>query len=708
MLIFFRVDASNVIGTGHVMRCLTFAKALRDQKNSECIFICRDQNGNLNHRISKEGFEVKCLISTKGEPIVNKINNEDILTHAHWLGVDWKVDALQTLEMLDGKSADWLVIDHYSIDARWQKIVRPRAKKILVIDDLADRRHDCEILLDQNIISSYGTRYNSLLKTNCIKLLGPSYALLQAEYSELHPRIPPRMGPVKSILLFLGSDQSRVYEKVISAFIALGYKDIVLDVLVSNNLESLKDIRLLTKNHKNIFVHGECPSLAPLIIKADLAIGGSGATTWERCCLGLPTLVVTLADNQVPIAAELNKMGLVRLIGDHQSITEKTISESLDDAIKNMHLENFSLACKSLLDGKGVNRVIEFMDYENGAEYKARLVGLDDENNFLSYFNTLWFRGETSCDRSFFYEILRHIEKYAIYIIETNELQAVGYVIFEKNENIWDAKCIVTNEYIPCNLGSILLKTALRAFRNSKRESITFGRFKILDRFVDISTDPKKVHGLSIAICSDRNSWMNYFIPDLIFTWEKLGHICSWSHDANDLPSGDFCFYFSYGHIVNREIRSKFHHNLVVHASDLPKGRGWSPVSWKILEGNNYLPVVLLEAEDEVDSGLIYYKKWLDIHPSDLVEDWRKKLANISFELAEKFVDSYPEAINIASKQIGQASFYPKRKPSDGELDVEKTIIQQFNLLRISDNEAYPAFFRIEGEEFVLKINKRR
>lgn len=187
----------------------------------------------------------------------------------------------------------------------------------------------------------------------------------------------------------------------------------------------------------------------------------------------------------------------------------------------------------------------------------------------------------------------------------------------------------------------------------------------------------------------------------------SAGHSCIWVNNADDLDGGDLCFYLSYSRIVSQEKLAQFQNNLVVHASDLPKGKGWSPMSWMILEGQNRIPVTLIEALPEVDSGPIYDQFWMDLEQTDLVDDWRAKLSRATVSLVRDFVGKYPASLESKTDQQGEPSFYPKRGPFDSQLDVAKPLIEQFNLLRIVDNKSYPAFFDAHGSEFVLQVHKR-
>ncbi len=212
--------------------------------------------------------------------------------------------------------------------------------------------------------------------------------------------------------------------------------------------------------------------------------------------------------------------------------------------------------------------------------------------------------------------------------------------------------------------------------------------------------------GLRISVCSDAGSWINTYVPELLLEWLADGHEVRWAHDAEALPEGDICFFLSYGKIVNAGLLAKNKNNLVVHESDLPKGRGWSPLTWQVLEGAKSIPVTLFEAADKVDSGPIYLQEKIDLHGSELIEDLRCLQANSTNHLCRVFVAGYPHILNKAHAQNGDATYYRRRYPVDSQLDPDKTVREQFNLLRVSDNLRYPVWFELDGNKYRLKIEK--
>jgi len=199
---------------------------------------------------------------------------------------------------------------------------------------------------------------------------------------------------------------------------------------------------------------------------------------------------------------------------------------------------------------------------------------------------------------------------------------------------------------------------------------------------------------------------MTPWISQLLAEWAIVGHQISWVHTPSEIPKGDFCFMLSCGEIVKPTILRRNSHNLVVHASKLPKGKGWSPLSWQVLEGAKEIPVTLFEAAENVDSGLIYLQNKIELSGDELVDELREKQATVTNDLCEKFIDRYPKILEDAQKQSGNPSFYPKRTAVDSMLNPQKSIAEQFNLLRIADNQHYPAYFDWMGKRYLLKIEK--
>ena len=354
MNVAFRVDASDKIGTGNLMRCLTLAEALRNE-GARVQFFCRQHPGNLIELLKLRSMPVTALPAPKKS---NDISDND--GYASWLGVSQEEDAEQTINLLAGIQPQWLVVDHYGIDEVWEQRLLPHAHEIMVIDDLANRRHKCKLLLDQNYTAQ--ERYEQLVPQNCVMLLGPMYALLRSEYAACRARQARRYSDIGRILVYFGgSDSANISELAMQALSSPQLKHLVVDLVIGANNPHHTSLMQHASSRPSTFAHKSQTHLANLMAQADLAVGAGGATTWERMCLGLPSLVVTCAENQIPLAQTLNRENLIWLIGDSKLITEAQIHEAIVKRLSGQNHVSVSASTSQICDGCGTSRVLDTM-----------------------------------------------------------------------------------------------------------------------------------------------------------------------------------------------------------------------------------------------------------------------------------------------------------------------------------------------------------
>lgn len=208
-----------------------------------------------------------------------------------------------------------------------------------------------------------------------------------------------------------------------------------------------------------------------------------------------------------------------------------------------------------------------------------------------------------------------------------------------------------------------------------------------------------------VVITDNPNSWSLPYNEDLVRRLRAAGHEATLVHAVADAPDADVAVYLSCERIIPARERARFKNNLVVHASDLPRGRGWSPLTWSILDGADRVVLTLFEAADEVDSGPIYLQQELRFEGHELIDELRAAVGRGSQELVLAFARSWPEV--PARPQAGEPTFYPRRRPVDSRLDPDRTLRESFNLLRIVDNDRYPAYFEHAGHVYELRITKR-
>lgn len=351
----FRTDATSQIGTGHFMRCLTLADGLK-QRGAHICFVSRDLPVHLRDMLAAKDMEFVPLGSG------TTLFSPGDLAHASWLGTSQAQDAQTTIQALSGQSWDWLVVDHYALDARWESALRGTVKKIMVIDDIADRQHDCDVLLDQNFYTDMQTRYMGKVPSHCELLMGPRYALLRDEFRQLRERVKPRTGNVNRILVFFGGvDADNYTAQAIEALSEIDIPDLHVDVVIGAQHPCREQIKTACVRH-GFICHVQTDKMAELIAAADLAIGAGGSATWERCCLGLPALLVALADNQVNIAKALDWVGACIYVGTLKMASAPIMRNTMVSLLSTQNqLRGLSEKSYSLVDGLGVDRVCQEM-----------------------------------------------------------------------------------------------------------------------------------------------------------------------------------------------------------------------------------------------------------------------------------------------------------------------------------------------------------
>ena len=360
MKVIFRADSGTGIGSGHLMRCLALAEGLRDQ-DVQVGFVSRELPGNLIPLLQSKEMPVSVLPEPAATPVKPGKNRPNKL------GMTQAEDALQTIEALNSKKADWLVVDHYGLDVEWEQSLRPFCKSFMVIDDLANRSHACDILLDQNYFPDNIQRYKALVPPSCEKLMGPKYALIQKEFQTLRQEQAGRIRDFKKLLVFFtaGDDQGETLKALHG--IALFGKTEHVDVVVGKVNTDRERIREMCVT-QNWGYHCQVDYMPSLIAQADLVIGGGGSSNWERCALGVPALVVILAENQAAIAQALDRAGVVINLGWNTNVQAQNYATALE-TMTTQRLEALSKNAFELVDAKGTQRVIEILLNERFAQF---------------------------------------------------------------------------------------------------------------------------------------------------------------------------------------------------------------------------------------------------------------------------------------------------------------------------------------------------
>jgi len=344
MNIVIRTDASAVIGSGHVMRCLTLAGALRD-RGAAVRFVCRAYKGHRAGLIRAAGHD--CTLLDVGDA-----------------GMAQHDDAAETANAIRQTGpCDWLIVDHYSLDHQWETAMRPYTKKIMVIDDLANRQHDCDLLLDY-LCTRRPEHYRPLTPPACRLLLGAAFTPLRPEFAELRAATLARREKtteVGSLLItFGGADPDNLTAAVLRQLAAADLPDgITVDVILGAAFTRRAEIeKAAAALPVPTAVSVAVGDMAERISRADLAIGAGGVTVWERCCLGLPSITIVAAENQLTNAAALERerIGITLRPECWSGGFRPVLQQALHD--RQWYNEAVTRGSR-LIDGKGAGRVAE-------------------------------------------------------------------------------------------------------------------------------------------------------------------------------------------------------------------------------------------------------------------------------------------------------------------------------------------------------------
>ena len=331
--LFIRVDSSPEIGIGHMMRCLTLAQELKNNFD-KIIFLTQKDSGNFIGTIMKNEFEVIFIPTTNNDPNI-----------------------IKNLITAYSENKNFLLIDHYDIDTDFESSLKNIFERIFVIDDLANRKHDCDLLIDQNYYRDLNQRYEKLIQNDTITLLGPKYAIIRPEFRKINKKTIKKNSQIKKILVsFGGSDPTNECKKVLDALCSIENSKFEIIVAAGIYNHKFEQLKKLYEKYSNIKIYSHVNDLSRLMLNSDLFIGAGGTTTWERFYMGLPSIVTIISDDQKESIEFLSDMGHVINLGLAKNVTSKTYVQTLQkpnsDLIYNMSLHN-----QKLVDGNGSNRI---------------------------------------------------------------------------------------------------------------------------------------------------------------------------------------------------------------------------------------------------------------------------------------------------------------------------------------------------------------
>ena len=333
--LFIRVDGSAEIGTGHIIRCIALANELKNLFN-KIIFLTNNTSENLIDIIKDNDFQVKILDE-------NGLNNE--------------IKSLSSFIALYDTELNYLLIDHYDIDHKYEYRMRKFFKKIFIIDDLANRKHDCDLLIDQNYYKNLNSRYDELVPTNCIVLLGPKYVILRSEFQDIQKiKLKKNTSPKNILISYGGSDPKNESEKILDAIKTINNTKFFITLVTGIHNQNFEQLQRKTFQMKNIKIFKHVQNFSQLLSNSDLCFGAGGTTTWERFFVGVPSIVTIVSSDQKESVEFLSHLGHVINLGFAQDMTVDKYTESLLNLDPEI-LYKISLNNQKLVDGQGKIRI---------------------------------------------------------------------------------------------------------------------------------------------------------------------------------------------------------------------------------------------------------------------------------------------------------------------------------------------------------------
>lgn len=321
MNIVFRVDGSTQIGLGHVMRCLTLLQ--QTVEKHDAYFVSFPLPEHIEKLIKNAGAILLPLktndVTDECQRNLNVLSETAQINHAN--------ACLCLLDKQIKNDIDILIVDHYSLSAPFEKHMRIKARHIVVIDDLADRFHECDILIDQNLFKNYQTRYQHLVPPSCQLLLGPSYSILRKEFYE------PNLNERKSNHIFVcfgGSDPVNMTTRVVDTLIKLKSFKFTADIVVGSGYDHKRSLAQKIKDQSNIKLHTNCSNMSALMSKASTAIGAGGGMHWERAKTKASGLIITLAENQIETTRYLHEQNCCMWLGHYGDVTDDVLDAAIE------------------------------------------------------------------------------------------------------------------------------------------------------------------------------------------------------------------------------------------------------------------------------------------------------------------------------------------------------------------------------------------
>ena len=485
MLVAFRVDSSVKIGTGHLSRCINLANALSKQ-GFKSLFIINNNEKKIHNLIKSNNHQFKDLDIREEK----KYKNNSVKNFKSWLGHAWQKDATETLLILKEYSVEILIVDHYSLDWKWENKIRTNINYIVAIDDLNNRKHNCNMIIDQNYRKSYQALYQNNLNPTCKLFLGPKYSLINPVYAKYKKKV--FSSKIKKILIFFGGgDPNFLTELILENLSDKFFQKIKINVVTGMNNNRGLIIKNKYKNNKNIKFYERLTDLASLLYSSDLAIGALGINTWERMCVGVPSLVISTGKDQEIFAKLLKDKRFIYLLGYAEKIKKIKLKNDLRKYFLKKYSKKDLLNLQKIVDGNGSMRVATEIKkrFQLNIKYKIKLRSArhDDDELLLKWANEPFVRAnafmsepiEKRIHKKWFDSRLNDQKNHKLYIAFIKySNNPIGQVRFDLIENYWHIDFSIDPNFRDQGYGTNMLYLAIKKLSQQDQKNLVIGQVK--------------------------------------------------------------------------------------------------------------------------------------------------------------------------------------------------------------------------------------
>lgn len=417
-----RADASAEIGRGHAARCRAVAVASR-QRDLRVVLLSFDLPESLRH----DFLTIGCHVADLRSPM----------------------DASDVARALDAAAAAGpstaMLVDHYGVDAAWQAEVRSSVGRLAAIEDRPHRPHHLDLLIDAGGGDDRFLRYTELVPSDAQVVTGHDHAIIDPIYGRLHRRLPIGEGQVRRVLVQLGSDRSNLAERVVRALAASDTPSLDIDVVLPGDHPFLPSVQGIA-SEQGWQVHCDVTGIWSLYAHADLAVATPGVSVWERCALGVPSVVIETTAMHTAAYEDLGSSPAVTRLGPATELDDASLRDALHRELRREDLRSRSLACRSLIDGRGAHRVASLLTVGPSSRLQLRDARPDDEHRLLRWANNRprhvrpvddVYTDPAEHHRSLVTQ-LRAIEDRQLYIVEDHWGTEVGLASFARQGAVWN------------------------------------------------------------------------------------------------------------------------------------------------------------------------------------------------------------------------------------------------------------------------------